>query len=160
MLKMDKVDILRDIAYGLRNVHNKGLTHQDFHSGNILSLNYNCSIADLGLCKPANEKNNKTIAAPEVLRGKKYIQESDIYSFRIIIFEVCNGLLPYYDMAHEEILAIKICQGLRPRFNIKVPQVIDDIAKQCMDADPSKRPTAEYLFEILMNGGNIVIDGV
>ncbi|RIA86478.1 hypothetical protein C1645_329586 [Glomus cerebriforme] len=50
-------------------------------------------------------------------------------------------------MVHEEFLAIKICQGLRPRFSIKVPQVIDDIAKQCVDADPSKRPTAEYLFE-------------
>ncbi|RIA88535.1 hypothetical protein C1645_826223 [Glomus cerebriforme] len=32
-------------------------------------------------------------------------------------------------MAHEEFLAI-ICQGLRPRFNIKVPQLMDDIAKQ------------------------------
>ncbi|RIA82744.1 hypothetical protein C1645_834895 [Glomus cerebriforme] len=44
------LEFLNEIfAYGLKNVHNEGLTHQDFHSGNILSPNYNCSIADLGL---------------------------------------------------------------------------------------------------------------
>ncbi|RIA93116.1 kinase-like domain-containing protein [Glomus cerebriforme] len=34
---------------------------------------------------------------------------------------------------------------IKPRFNIKVPQLIVDIFKQCADADPSKRPTAKYL---------------
>ena len=48
-------------------------------------------------------------------------------------------------MAHEGLLALKICQGFRPKFNIKVPQLIEDIAKKCVDADPLKRPTAEYL---------------
>ncbi|RIA80305.1 kinase-like domain-containing protein, partial [Glomus cerebriforme] len=151
----DKFEILMDIAQGLDDIHKMGLTHRDFHSGNILSRDqlflYN-RITDLGLCKPANEKqDNRKVygvlpyVAPEVLRGKQYTQESDIYSFGIIIYEVFNGLPPYYDMPHEEFLAIKICQGLRPSFNIKVPQLIVDIFKQCVDADPSKRPTAKYL---------------
>ena len=50
-------------------------------------------------------------------------------------------------MAHDEFLGIKICNGLRPKFNIKVPQLIEDLAKQCVDADPLQRPTAEYLGE-------------
>ena len=49
-------------------------------------------------------------------------------------------------MAHDEFLAVKICQGLRPKFIIKVPQLLEDIFKQCVDADPLKRPTAEYLY--------------
>ena len=48
-------------------------------------------------------------------------------------------------MAHDEFLAVKICQGLRPKFNIKVPQLVEDIFKQCVDADPLKRPSADYL---------------
>ncbi|PKY37246.1 hypothetical protein RhiirB3_462047, partial [Rhizophagus irregularis] len=32
------LDILSDIAYGLYNIHKVGLTHQDFHSGNILKV--------------------------------------------------------------------------------------------------------------------------
>ena len=67
--------------------------------------------------------------APEVLRSKNYIQASDIYSFGIIIYEVINGLPPYHDVAHDEYLGLKICQGLGPKFNMKVPQLIEDIFK-------------------------------
>ncbi len=150
----DKLDILSDIAFGLNDIHKKGLTHQDFHSGNILNKPGIAFITDLGLCKPADEeteKHNKNVygvlpyVAPEVLRGKTYTQASDVYGFGIIIYEVFNGLPPYHDMAHEDLLALKICQGFRPKFNIKVPQLIEDIVKKCVDADPLKRPTAEYL---------------
>ena len=34
----DKFFIIYYIASGLSNIHEKGLTHQDFHSGNILSI--------------------------------------------------------------------------------------------------------------------------
>ena len=56
---------------------------------------------------------------------------------------------PYYDIAHKELLAISICQGLRPKSNYKIPQLILDIIKQCWDADPSKRPKAKELDELL-----------
>ena len=155
MVWKDKLRILHTISDGLKDIHKKRLIHQDFHSGNILH-NRIYYITDLGLCKPADEKSekyNKNVygvlpyVAPEVLRGKEYTQASDIYGFGIIIYEVINGLPPYYDMAHEEFLAVKICQGIRPKFNIKVPQLVEDLFKQCVDADPLKRPTAKYLNE-------------
>src|ERR1043166_4407894 len=89
--------------------------------------------------------------APEVLRGKEYTQASDIYGFGIIAYEICTGLPPYYDIAHDEFLAAKICQGLRPRSDYKVPQLILDVIKQCWDADPLKRPKAEELNNLLKN---------
>src|SRR5205085_12557846 len=115
---------------------------------NILKDYSDHYITDLGLCKPADENTDNNIygvlpyVAPEVLRGKEYTQNSDIYGFGIIIYEVINGLPPYHDMAHDELLAVKICQGIRPKFNIKVSQLVEDIFKQCVDADPLKRPTA------------------
>src|ERR1043165_2355659 len=46
------------ITRGLRNIHNNKLIHHDFHSGNILCLEWKSSlysrITDLGLCKPEN----------------------------------------------------------------------------------------------------------
>ncbi|GBC08787.1 hypothetical protein RclHR1_08390001 [Rhizophagus clarus] len=153
----EKLGMLRDIVFGLNEIHKEGLIHQDFHSGNILdSLRDSTrNITDLGLCKPANNKSENyeiygvlPYLAPEILRERKYVQASNIYSFGIIMFEIFNVLPPYYDIAHEELLAIKICQGLRPKFNIKVPKLIKDIANQCVDVDPLKRPNAEYLKEI------------
>ena len=151
-----KLGTLIDITRGLNEIHDNKLIHHDFHCGNILSDNNLLPyITDLGLCKPANVKTsqneNKKIygvlpyVAPEVLRGKEYTQASDIYGFGIIAHEVCTGLPPYHDIAHEESLAIRICQGLRPKSNYKIPQLILDVIKQCWDADPLKRPKSEEL---------------
>ncbi|UZO26944.1 uncharacterized protein OCT59_019154 [Rhizophagus irregularis] len=63
------------------------MTFQDSNKKNILSITY---------------------VAPEVLRGKEYTQASDIYGFGIIAYEICTGLPPYYDIAHDEFLAMKI----------------------------------------------------
>jgi len=80
---------LCDVAKGLKDVHEKGLIHRDFHSGNILKGTL-WHITDLGLCRPANETDKGKVygvlpyVAPEVLCGKPYSQTSDIYSFGII----------------------------------------------------------------------------
>ncbi|GET51343.1 kinase-like domain-containing protein [Rhizophagus irregularis DAOM 181602=DAOM 197198] len=156
----EKLNNLCLIAIGLIDIHDKGLIHHDFHCGNILSdFHNNAYITDLGLCQPANiehsQSNNKKIygvlpyMAPEVLRGKEYTQKSDIYGFGIIAYEICTGLPPYHDIAHEEFLAMKICQGLRPKSNYKVPQLILDVINQCWDADPLKRPNAYELHHLL-----------
>ncbi|GBC03676.1 hypothetical protein RclHR1_05250012 [Rhizophagus clarus] len=155
-----KVHILRRTAEGLNNIHKKELIHRDFHSGNILcGLNYTTRITDLGLCRPANAKPSQDeykeiygvlpYVAPEVLIGKEYTKESDIYGFGIIAYEVCTGLPPYHDVAHDNLLAISICQGLRPKCDYKIPQLILDLIKQCWDADPLKRPKANELYNLL-----------
>src|SRR4051812_14637856 len=158
---MNKLYNLYHIANGLSNIHNNKLIHHDFHCGNTLSYGsiifFNSLITDLGLCKLANVKSPQSgdkqvygvlpYVAPEVLRGKEYTQAIDIYGFGIIAYELCTGLPPYHDIAHEESLAVRICQGLRPKSNYKIPQVILNIIKQCWDADSSKRPKAKELSE-------------
>jgi serine/threonine protein kinase len=76
---------------GLKRIHQKGLIHKDFHSGNILTDSGDSLITDLGLCRPANYKKEEgkifgvlPYIAPEVLKGKPYSQASDIYSFGIV----------------------------------------------------------------------------
>jgi serine/threonine protein kinase len=155
----EKLSILQNIAEGLNKIHKPGLIHRDFHCGNILNYSIYTLITDLGLCRPANVKPSQDeckelygvlpYVAPEVLRGKEYTQESDIYGFGIIAYEVCTGLPPYHDIAHDKFLAISICQGLRPKSDYKIPQLILDIIKQCWDADPSKRPKANELYNLL-----------
>jgi len=69
---------------------------------------------------------------PEVLRGGKYVQASDIYSFGIVAYEILTGFSPYKEMPHDLYLAIKICQGLRPNLNVvPVPQLLKDLIKRC-----------------------------
>ncbi|GBB94811.1 hypothetical protein RclHR1_24190001 [Rhizophagus clarus] len=153
-----KLVLLYDVSQGLNDIHNSGLIHRDFHCGNLLSDSGLAYVTDLGLCQPANDKSSQNdkkkiygvlpYVAPEVLRGKEYTQESDIYGFGIIAYEICTGLSPYHDIPHDEFLAMKICNGLRPKSNYKIPQFIFDIINQCWDADPSKRPKAVELHKL------------
>jgi len=158
----NKLYVLKKIVKVLRKIHNNGLIHRDFHCGNILHMNKNTfCITDLGLCQPADQnstKDNKKqvygvlpYVAPEVLREKEYTQASDIYGFGIIAHELITGLPPFYDIAHEEPLAIRICQGLRPISDYQIPQPIVNIIKECWDADPLKRPKANELYNSLYN---------
>jgi serine/threonine protein kinase len=153
-----KIDILRCISDGLKVIHSKELVHRDLHIGNIVCNKSTSRITDMGLCKPANydelenaESNVYGVLpylAPEILRSRNYTKSTDIYSFGIIMYEVISELPPYYNIAHNELLALAICEGLRPEFNIKIPQMIMHIIKSCLDANPSNRPDAKDLSRI------------
>ncbi|GET02602.1 kinase-like domain-containing protein [Rhizophagus clarus] len=157
----NKISLLEDISHGLKDIHNSELIHHDFHCGNLLNDSGLAYVTDLGLCQPANVKSSQNdkkeiygvlpYVDPEVLRGKEYTQESDIYGFGIIAYEICTGLPPYHDIPHDEFLAMKICNGLRPRSDYKIPQFIFDIINQCWDAVPSKRPKAVELYSLFID---------
>ncbi|RHZ82539.1 hypothetical protein Glove_109g212 [Diversispora epigaea] len=83
-----KSSILLEIVKGLKNIHEMGLMHKDFHPGNIVNQSIlTCYITDFGLCKPVTENDPENIygvipyMAPETLSRGEYTQESDIYSF-------------------------------------------------------------------------------
>jgi len=140
---------LVSIAWGLKHIHQQGLVHKDFHSGNILSSGKEtffsdlpCWITDLGLCKPANKVSQENIygilpyVAPEILSKKEeepapYTSASDIYSFGIVMYEVLSGLPPYYDREQSISLGVQICQGLRPQSRIKIPQLLEKLINRC-----------------------------
>uniref|UniRef100_U9T1I5 Protein kinase domain-containing protein n=1 Tax=Rhizophagus irregularis (strain DAOM 181602 / DAOM 197198 / MUCL 43194) TaxID=747089 RepID=U9T1I5_RHIID len=126
-------------------------------------------ISDLGLSQPADKpvKSDEVYGVlpyivPEVLRGEPYTKAADIYSFGIIMWEMNSGIPAFNNVPHDLNLALNICQGLRPR-TVKSPEIYYDaevqkqyedleveyvkLMKRCGGPDPSKRPTAEELYE-------------
>ncbi|KLL03563.1 MAG: hypothetical protein MRECE_13c028 [Mycoplasmataceae bacterium CE_OT135] len=149
---------LQKIAKGLNAIHEQGLVHRDFHSGNILISHDICYITDLGLCRPANETNREKIygvlpyVAPEVLKGEQYTQASDIYSFGIMAYELFANSYPYRDYNNDSILAFRVCEGLRPNLDsVKAPQLLKNLISKCWNANPEQRPMAEELEKILLD---------
>lgn len=151
-----KLKILYGILKGLDDIHNAGLTHRDFHSGNIVLFNFeDTCITDFGLCKPINHESSKKerpvfgvlpYVSPEVLCKHEYTQSADIYSFGILMNEMSSGLPPYKDIPHDIHLAMNICQGLRPHINADItPKLFIQLTKRCWDAKPENRPTSHEL---------------
>ncbi|RIB13983.1 kinase-like domain-containing protein [Gigaspora rosea] len=164
-----KLKQLVDISENLMKVHKAKYFHGDFHSGNIL-LNQSINgdlisyISDLGLSRNKDDPNDMEgsiygvlpYVAPEVLNKQPYTSEADIYSFGIIMAEMSTGKPPHYDVEYDEILFIRICNGLRPEFAESTPECYIKLARQCMDADPSNRPSASYIYSELSKWYKIV----
>ncbi|RIA80749.1 kinase-like domain-containing protein [Glomus cerebriforme] len=163
-----KIEILNNITSGLLHIHSAGKVHKDFHSGNILFANiYNAFISDLGMCQPANNEKQSIkkgvygvlpYMAPEILRGNQYTKAADIYSFGIIMNEYLSEEIPYYDIPHDNDLAIKICRGLRPKISDDTPKLIADLINKCWDAKPENRPTSKKLCQILEGWREQILD--
>ena len=86
--------------------------------------------------------------APEVLRGKPYTPASDIYSFSMIVWEFTSGVPPFNDRAHDFQLSISICKGERPEIIENTPQCYVNLMKKCWDIEPTKRPTANEIYNL------------
>ncbi|CAI2181199.1 16584_t:CDS:2 [Funneliformis geosporum] len=69
----------------LKTIHNVNFIHRDLHSGNILLIDHECQIGDLGLSQPANNPLNNDIygvvpyIAPEIFLDASFSKASDIY---------------------------------------------------------------------------------
>lgn len=152
------IDMLWGISGGLERIHAEGKVHKNLHEGNLLIENEKIStdarIGDVGLYGPCYNLENKSTnqiygvlpyVAPEVLRGENYSTASDIYSFGIIMNTLASGQRPWYNRAHDISLAKDICDGNRLEIPEDVPKFYAELIQQCLDGDPSRRPTASHL---------------
>ncbi|RIA85583.1 kinase-like domain-containing protein [Glomus cerebriforme] len=169
-----KLSILSSFLRDLKTIHEQGFIHKDIHSKNILlSKNKtsfreeNLLIAYLptsGLTRPMVPTGNKNekegiygilpYIAPEVLKGKEYIQASDIYSVGIVMCELSTGEFPFKDTFKDNQqldmnLAINICQGERPKLSDNAPNIFNEVVEMCWAQDPSVRPSINELENIV-----------
>ncbi|CAI2176467.1 15744_t:CDS:2 [Funneliformis geosporum] len=167
-----KLKILQQVIFALENIHNQGIIHRDFHSGNILCENkydnYDIVINDLGISKLSTEVSENDnnyygiipYIAPEIFQGKKtnkYTKASDIYSFSIIMWELMTGRRPFLNRDYDTSLIIEIIDGLRPPINTNAPEGYIKIMQECWHYNPNKRPTAskrKYKENIINNSNN------
>ncbi|RIA92859.1 kinase-like domain-containing protein [Glomus cerebriforme] len=142
----ERINIVYIIIYALSIIHKENAIHGDLHSGNILYKEYYNSwyIGDIALRGPANKPlesiyGNLPYIAPEVIAGKKYTSESDIYSIAMLMWEISSGQPPFYD-EHDYDVTMKVISGIRPKIVPETPLEYKKLMQQCWDANPSNRP--------------------
>ncbi|OQS00097.1 kinase [Thraustotheca clavata] len=94
--------------------------------------------------------------APEVILGTKYSFPADIYSFGIILSEICTHVLPYARLSQRgsgwltrQCILNQVSNGeLYPSFDgDNIPTWVKDIAMQCLRLNDKERPTT---FELVV----------
>ncbi|RIA89741.1 kinase-like domain-containing protein, partial [Glomus cerebriforme] len=157
------IEMLWSISTGLNVIHELDLIHGNLHGGNILVENemdsVDARIADTGLHGPVDDKQASSqqiygvipFVAPEIFNEYLTTKASDIYSFGMIMWMLSAGVRPYYDKPHDNQLIQEICSGLRPSVVSGTPPVYSSLMLQCLDANPSNRPTASQICECIGN---------
>ncbi|XP_032511551.1 putative protein kinase C delta type homolog isoform X2 [Danaus plexippus] len=145
-----------EIVSGLKFLHKRGIVYRDLKLDNILlDFDGHVRIADFGMCKLQIylDKTADTFCgtpdymAPEIIKGLKYNQTVDWWSFGVLLYEMLIGQSPFSGCDEDE-LFWSICNEMPsyPRFLSKealsiLTRLLDKDAKtrlggtECMYGD-------------------------
>lgn len=161
------LQILRDAADAVHYLHAQTpkVIHRDLKAENLLlESNFRCKLTDFGLSRYFDSRRPSTMTvcgtpcwvAPEVFRNEPYDEKVDIYSFAVLIWEMCAAKKPYGNYDCKELSQLVGNKGLRPEKLTHVPRQLNELMEMCWNEMPSKRPTTSQLRQGLECVHNIV----
>lgn len=156
-------NIILDIVRGLNYLHckDKPIIHGDLKSMNILlDNNFRAKITDFGLAKIKTATStvstiNKKMGsirwnAPELFKNASKSEETDIYSFGMVVWEIVSKKLPFSEIEEDMMVAIKIMGGNNHQSIPEVcPNFISELILKCWNNNPKDRPSTGTILDIL-----------
>ena len=139
------------IAQGLSKAHEKGIVHRDIKSDNIMVTNDGLiKIMDFGLAKLKGKvgvtKAGSTVGtaaymSPEQVQGEEVDEQTDIWSFGVVIHELVTGKLPFRG-EHESAMMYSIMnEEPKPLRALRreTPEALEQIVTHCLQKDRTQR---------------------
>jgi len=152
-------NILIQLNNSFKIMHEKEILHRAIKPENILYKEYNnskiifklkltdncCLLKDSGKIEMSDILlfNNLCISAPEVLKGEKFKEESDLWSLGILIYYLKFKKYPFNGKDKDEIL--KQIETVKPEETNN--KVFDDLVKKLLTVNSNKRMSWRTYFD-------------
>jgi class 3 adenylate cyclase len=152
-----KSRILTTAALGINYLHSLKpvIVHRDLKPSNMLiDEQGKVKISDFGFARIKEDNATMTRCgtpcwtAPEIIRGEKYDERADVYSFGIVMWQVLTRKEPYAGRNFMGV-TLDVLEGKRPQLPNDCPAGMRKLMKKCWHADPAKRPTMEYVLSAI-----------
>ena len=126
-----------EIVCGLQFLHKNGILYRDLKLDNVmLDEEGHVKIADFGMCKENIRGDAKAVTfcgtpdytAPEILKGHRYDQSVDWWSFGVLVYEMLIGQSPFHGCSKDDLFAaICSCNDV-----LQIPQWVDPDAQDLL----------------------------
>mmetsp|Transcript_15795 Transcript_15795/g.23114 ORF Transcript_15795/g.23114 Transcript_15795/m.23114 type:complete len:388 (-) Transcript_15795:145-1308(-) len=170
----NRLIIAYDICSALSFLHNNNVIYRDLKPDNIgFDIREDVKIFDFGLAREMQDcdrfQNTSTYKltaqagsprymAPEVALDQPYNQKSDIYSFGLLLWQICALKVPFAD--HNIMTMTEdVYEGdERPTLNPKWSQCLRDLIQDCWTRNIDMRPEGGEAMATLRNELSSLID--
>jgi len=158
----------KDIVRGMIHIHAENLLHCDLACRNLLAASqgensWAIKVSDFGLARAsesgiydAKQEAKFPIrwSAPEVLTDRKVSRASDVWSFGVVLWEVLEGRMPYYELMNNNEVIFAVCTKKEPlpppAKRIEYPNELYDMMLQCWSYHPADRPSFDEIYSKLV----------
>jgi len=157
-----RLQVAMDIAKVLKYLHESGVVYRDLKPENIgFDAQGTVKLFDLGLAKEMksplqNGKYQMTGAtgswmymAPEVAKHWAYDQMVDMYSFGILLWEICSLEDAFADLSNDQHMAQVVKGDVRPPLVKWWPTDLQWLMKKCWSYFAAHRPSWDVVIETL-----------
>jgi hypothetical protein len=92
-----------------------------------------------------------------VALGQPYTETADVYSFGILLWQICSMELPYGHISDEMVERKVVHCGFRPKIDLKWPNAVRRLLQDCFSSNP-RRPHMDVVCGVLRHEINELSD--
>jgi len=157
-----RLQVAASIASALSYMHSNNIIFRDLKPSNIgFDAHGDVKLFDLGLSVRTDNLNTTRTSlteccgsprymAPEVFEQKKeYSYSVDVYSFSILLWEICSLKKPFGDCTSLKKVRKKVLEGSRPKIPSNWNMSLQSLISRSWQSDPSLRPSMNTVQKVL-----------
>lgn len=169
LLREELLNVAIQIVSALEAAHNEGIVHRDIKPENIMIRPDGfVKVLDFGLARitksALSDGENSSITSPgriigtsnymspEQARGQQVDHRTDLYSLGVMLYEMCDGQLPFSGANSTEILINSLHQEPPSLNNKNIPPQLEQLINRALRKDREMRiPDAGTMLRELKN---------
>jgi len=161
----ERLHVAFDVCAALAYLHSNQIIYRDLKPDNIgFDIRGDVKLFDFGLakeidpslkvgCSELYELSGNTgslrYMSPEVARSEPYNLSADVYSFSLVLWQICSLDLPYDGMNRQDHSDLVVHGNERPELESSWSQPLRILMKRSWEPDPLIRPSMDSIYKIL-----------